>query len=298
MDGLTEALIALIRRAATDLPPDVEAALRDARQREEPGAPAETALATILRNVALARERATPLCQDTGLPTFYVHHPPTRRPRALRRRIERALVEATQRAYLRPNAVDPVSGRNSGDNVGDGFPQLHFTEWDREAVQVDLLLKGGGCENVSAQYKLPHPALDAGRDWEGVRRVVLEAIHRAQGRGCAPGVLGVAIGGDRAGGYGAAKAQFLRPLPDASPVPALAALERRLLRDANALGIGAMGFGGRVTLLGVKVAALHRLPACYFVSVSYGCWALRRARLTWRAGDGRIHQPGGTDGGS
>jgi len=284
LDDLTEPLIELIRRASTDLPADVEAALRQAQAREEPGSAAASALATILENVALARAKSAPVCQDTGALIFYVRHPEGVSTRQLRAQIEAAVAEATRRAYLRPNAVDALNGRNSGDNLGAGSPTLHFEEWEADYVQVDLLLKGGGSENVSIQYSLPYEPLDVGRDLEGVRRVVLDAVYRAQGQGCAPGILGVCIGGDRGSGYVHAKAQLFRPLTDANPAPELAALEARLLRECNELGIGPMGFGGKTTVLGVKIGALHRLPACYFVTVAYMCWACRRASMTVQGG--------------
>lgn len=280
-----ELVVELIRRASTDLPADVEAALRTAQALEEPGSAAAGALGTILENVALARANSTPVCQDTGVPIFYVSYPPGVSTRQLQARIEEGVAEATRRAYLRPNAVDSLTGRNSGNNLGRGFPTFHFEEGEDGHLQVDLLLKGGGSENVGAQYKLPHAPLKAGRDMEGVRRVVLDAVYQAQGKGCAPAVLGVAVGADRGTGYVHAKEQLFRPLADANPMPELAALEERLLGDCNELGIGPMGFGGKTTVLSVKVGAYHRLPACYFVSVAYMCWACRRARLSVRDGE-------------
>jgi fumarate hydratase class I len=273
--------VELIRRASTDLPADVEAALREAQTREEPSSPAADALENILENIAQARANATPICQDTGTPIFYVHHPQGTSTRELCAQIQESVSEATRRAYLRPNAVDPISGRNTGNNVGLDFPTIYFEEWMEERLQVDLLLKGGGSENVGTQYKLPHTPLEAGRDLDGVRRVVLDAVHKAQGKGCSPGILGIAIGGDRGSGYIHAKRQLLRPLEDVNTVEELAALEERLLRECNELGIGPMGFGGKTTVLGIKIGALHRLPACYFVSIAYMCWACRRARAVW-----------------
>ena len=282
MEDYQSSFVELVRRAATDLPADVEAALEAARDREAPGSAAAGALDTILENVAIARENSTPVCQDTGTPIFYVYHPVSMSTSALREQIEAAVAEATGKAYLRPNAVDSLTGRNSGNNLGVGFPVFHFQEWKSKELRVDLLLKGGGSENVSTQYKLPHTPLQAGRDLEGVRRVVLDAIYQAQGKGCAPAVLGIAIGGDRGTGYVHAKEQLFRPLTDTNLVPELAELEERLMEDCNALGVGPMGFGGKTTVLGVKVGAYHRLPACYFVTVAYMCWACRRARLEIR----------------
>jgi len=285
MNDLTESFIELVRRASTDLPVDVEAALRAAQDREETGSAAAGALGTILENVALARANSTPVCQDTGTPIFYVYHPQGMSTRELRAQIEAGVAEATARAYLRPNAVDSLTGRNSGNNLGIGYPTFHFEEWEKEHLQIDLLLKGGGSENVGAQYKLPYGPLKAGRDLEGVRKVTLDAVYQAQGKGCAPSVLGIALGSDRGYGYVHAKEQLFRLLDDVNPVPELAELEERLLRDCNELSIGPMGFGGQTTVFGVKIGAYHRLPACYFVSIAYNCWACRRAQMKVRAGE-------------
>lgn len=283
MQDLTSHILELVRLAATDLPPDVEKSIREAADREEPGSAARGALDTILKNVALARQNATPICQDTGTPIFYVYNPEGWSTRQLRKQIEAAVVEATQRAYLRPNSVDLLSGKNSGNNLGgDHFPSIHFEEVEGNELTIDLMLKGGGCENVGAQYSLPNTALGAGRDLAGVRKVVLDAVYKAQGKGCAPGVLGVAIGGDRGSSYYASKEALFRKMNEPSPEPQLANLEERLTAEANQMGIGPMGFGGETTLLGTKITSLNRLPASYFVSVSYMCWAYRRRRMTVR----------------
>ncbi len=277
---LTDAFTELIRRAATDLPADMEKALADAKGREDEGSAAKSTLDTILNNVKLARQNSTPICQDTGTPIFEVHYPLGVSTRIIAEQIRQAAATATELAYLRPNAVDSLTGKNSGDNTGIGFPTMHFHEWDENYIQVDLLLKGGGCENVSTQYKLPDGGLKAGRDLEGVRRVVLDAVHQAQGKGCAPAVLGVAVGGDRGSSYIKSKELLLRKLDDQNEDPQLAQLEERLYEESNELGIGPMGFGGKTSVLGVKVGVQHRLPASYFVSVAYMCWANRRARMT------------------
>ncbi len=283
---LTSHFLELIRLAATDLPPDVEAALRQAVEQEEPGSAARGALETIIKNVELSRANQTPICQDTGTPIFYVYHPEGWSTRKLRQQIEQAVVQATQKSYLRPNSVDSLSGKNSGDNLGgDYFPTVHFEEVEGNTLTVDLMLKGGGCENVGAQYLLPYNTLKAGRDLAGVRKVVLDAVHQAQGQGCAPGILGVAIGGDRGSGYYASKEVLFRRLGDENENPELAQLEKRLTEEANQLGIGPMGFGGKTTVLGTKITALNRLPASYFVTVSYMCWAYRRRRMVWREGE-------------
>ena len=290
MTDLKDSLVELIRRASTDLPADVEAALQRAGAREEPGSVAAGALETILENVALARSNSTPICQDIGTPVFYVSYPAGESTIGLRSQIEAAVVEATKKALLRPNAVDPLTGRNSGDGLGAGLPVLHFTEWERDHLEASLLLKGGGSENVGSQYALPSAALNAGRDLNGVRRVVLDGVHRAQGRGCAPGVLGIAMGGDRATGRAHAARQLLRPLDEANPVQELAELEERVLEECNELGVGPMGFGGKTSVLGVRIGALHRHPASYFVTIAYMCWACRRASVQVRRGKATFGQ--------
>jgi fumarate hydratase class I len=280
MEDLTSAFLELIRLTATDLSPDVEKSLVAARDREEPGSAAQGVIDTILKNVSLARNNSTPICQDTGTPIFYVQHPEGLSSRRLRDQIREAVAQATELTYLRPNAVDAISGVNSGNNLGDeAFPTLHFTEIEGESLVVDLILKGGGCENVSAQYSLPNPHLGAGRDLEGVRKVVLDSVFQAQGKGCAPGVLGVAVGGDRGSSYYGSKKALFRSMEDTHPDPELAALESRLTQEANQLGIGPMGFGGKTSVLGVKMKGMHRLPASYFVSIAYMCWAHRRRRM-------------------
>jgi fumarate hydratase class I len=259
----------------------VEASIRQAVEQEEPGSAARGALETILENVKLSRKNSTPICQDTGTPIFYVYYPSAWSTRELHQQIEDAVVQATKKAYLRPNSVDSISGKNSGNNLGGKhFPSIHFEEVEGDTLTIELILKGGGCENVGAQYSLPDTTLNAGRDLAGVRKVVLDAVYRAQGQGCAPGILGVAIGGDRGSGYYASKEALYRKMDDHNPNPQLEAMEQRMVEEANQLGIGPMGFGGKTTLLGTKITHLNRLPASFFVSVSYMCWAYRRRKMT------------------
>jgi fumarate hydratase class I len=279
-ENYTETFVELIRRASTELPAEVVEALEDGRAAEASDGLASIALGTILNNVELARENSAPICQDTGTPVVWIHHPVGVSTRGLKDSFNIAVREATSRKYLRPNAVDTLTGSNTGDGAGRGIPFLHFEEWDEPRIEVRMILKGGGSENVGAQYKLPDVKLGAGRDLEGVRRVVLDAVVDAQGKGCAPGVLGVCVGGDRVSAFEESKRQLLRPLKDTNPVPELAELEERLLREGNELGVGPMGFGGKTTLLGVKIGVLDRLPACYFVTISYMCWADRKAGVS------------------
>jgi fumarate hydratase class I len=276
----TENFLELVRLAATSMPSDVEKALRESLEKEEKGSAARGAMETIMQNIEMSREKSSPICQDTGTPIFYVHYPEGWSTRKLKAQIRKAVALATEKTYLRPNAVDSITGKNTGDNLGDDhYPTIHFEEVEGETLSVDLILKGGGCENVGAQYKLPDNRLSAGRDLDGVRKVLLDAVNQAQGKGCAPGILGVAIGGDRGSSYLASKEALLRPLDDTNPDSQLAELEEVVTNEANRLEIGPMGFGGKTTVVGTKIKATHRLPASFFVSVSYMCWAYRRRKM-------------------
>ena len=273
----TETVVELIRRTSTELPDDIMTAITRAADdsREDPSA--VSILRTLIENADLACTTPSPICQDTGTLTFWIGVPPGFDPSPMLGGLREAVAESTRRGYLRRNTIETPGGASRDDNLAAGAPVLHIeTAPVAEEIRLWLLLKGGGCENVSAQYSLPDASLPAGRDLDGVRACVLHAVWRAQGLGCAPGILGVCIGGDRAEGYLHAKRQLLRPLGDAAPEPELAALETRLLREANTLGIGPMGLGGATTLLGVKLAARSRLPASYFVTLAYSCWACRR----------------------
>lgn len=279
MNDIAESLFGLIKETSTSLPDDVERAIRSALRREDRGSSAAMVLKTILDNCALARTGTTPLCQDTGTLTFFVDERLRRRvtPGAIRR----ATAIATERGLLRKNCIDSIDGRSYDDNCADGAPVVHYrpAEDASKPPSVTLIMKGGGSENMSRQYSLPLASLGAGRDLEGVRRCVLDAVVKTQGYGCAPGILGVCIGGDRATGFETAKEQLLRPLADRSPDKRLAKLEKTLLAEANMLGVGPMGLGGRTTLLGVKLAARPRVPASFFVTVAYMCWAARRRTM-------------------
>lgn len=271
--------------ASTSLPAEVERSLSSALENEEDGSASQNVLISILKNITIARENSIPICQDTGTPIFYVRYPGSWSAKELESVIRSAVAEATAKSCLRPNAVDSLTGKNSGNNLGGKyFPVIRFEEISGETLTIDLLLKGGGCENMGRQYTLPDANLNAGRDLEGVRRAALDAVFQAQGRGCAPGFLGIAIGGDRGTSYLASKEIFLNGFEGQHPDPEIAALEKRITEEANELGIGPMGLGGRTTILGTRIIGLHRLPASYFVSISYMCWAFRKHRLSINGG--------------
>ena len=282
--NVVDKLVKLIRETSSSLPPDVLKALKTALRKERKGSSAAVVLKTILDNCAIAAKRGTPLCQDTGTLTFFIDE-------RLRRTVTpsvigKAVAIATEKGYLRKNTIDSVTGKSYDDNCAEGAPVVHYRGSSRSSGSgssrpvVTLILKGGGSENMSRQYSLPDAALGAGRDLEGVRKCILDAVQKIQGYGCAPGILGVCIGGDRATGYEVAKEQLLRPLDEGAGLRVagceVARLEKRLLREANSLGIGPMGLGGKTTLLGVKIASRPRVPASFFVTIAYMCWACRR----------------------
>ncbi|MBI2828723.1 MAG: fumarate hydratase [Acidobacteria bacterium] len=286
-----DSVLSLIVRTSTDLPPDVRAAMKAAMAQETVGTLSAQALSIIAQNIDQAADCEGAICQDTGMPTFEVKTPVGANQIVLKQQIREAVAEATRRGALRPNSVDSITGENSGSNLGPGTPIIHFEQWENDEIEVKLILKGGGCENMNAQYSVPMelPGLGrADRTLDGVRKCILHAVWNAQGKGCAPGAVGVCIGGDRTSGYVHAKEQLFRTLDDVNPDPRLAGLEASIMGEVNKLGIGTMGFGGRTSLIGCKIGALNRLPACFFVSVAYDCWAFRRLGVVLDERSGEI----------
>lgn len=287
MSALKESLIELIRRTSAEIPDDVHKAILASLEQEKKGTIAESALKIVEKNIELAKAKSQPICQDTGSVLFYLDCPVGYDQVTFQEAAREAVKEATKKGYLRQNSVDSITGKNDGTNLGPGAPTVHCHQHRSADIQVRLMLKGGGCENVGAQYSLPIEKMKANRDVDGCRKAILDAVLQAQGKGCGPGILGVCIGGDRATGYEYSKLQLLRKLDDRNPEPKLDALEQDILKTSNELGIGPMGFGGKTTLLGVKIGVINRVPASYFVSISYMCWAYRRQGVTL-AQDGKI----------
>ncbi len=293
MQSLKESLLELITETSTNLPPDVRSAIQRAKKKEDSGTRAALALSTISDNIETAEENVSPICQDTGMPTFYIKVPVGINQIELTRAIREAIVEATQTGKLRPNAVDPLTGENSGDNLGEGVPVIHYEQWEKDEIEVRLILKGGGCENKNIQYSLPTELEGlgrAGRDLDGIRKCILHSVYQAQGQGCSAGFIGVGVGGDRTTGYELAKQQLFRKSTDTNPNPDLARLEEYIMENANKLSIGTMGFGGNTTLLGCKIGSMHRIPASFYVSVAYNCWAFRRQGVTIDPETGKINR--------
>src|SRR5271157_3032151 len=293
MEFLASSLLELITQTSTNLPPDVRAAMSLAAGIETPATQSAQAFDIILSNIDMAVDDTGPVCQDTGMPTFVIHTPVGVNQIRIAKAIREAIAEATRLGKLRPNSVDSITGKNSGNNLGEETPVLHFEQWEEDEIEIRLLLKGGGCENMNIQYSVPC-SLDhlgrADRNLEGVRKCILHSVWQAQGQGCAPGAVGVCIGSDRAHGYELAKGQLFRTLDDVNPNPTLARLEAEIMDEANRLGVGAMGFGGKASLIGCKITAANRLPASFFVSVAYDCWAFRRLGVVLDPATGEIQR--------
>ena len=291
MQQFKESMLKLIIETSTNLPSDVRVAITKARLEEELGNRSSLALDTIAENIVMAQEEESPICQDTGMPTFHIHVPVGANQIVMKKQILEAMVEATKMGKLRPNSVDSLTGANSGNNLGPGTPVIHFEQWERDDIEVKLILKGGGCENKNIQYSLPTELEGlgkAGRDLDGIRKCILHAVYQAQGQGCSAGFIGVGIGGDRTSGYTLAKEQLFRRTDDVNPIEDLRKLEEYIMETANQLGVGTMGFGGKVSLLGCKIGVMNRLPASFYVSVAYNCWAYRRLGVILNSETGAI----------
>ncbi|MGM9988457.1 MAG: fumarate hydratase [Bacillaceae bacterium] len=281
----------LIVETSTKLPKDVRRAVKRAHEAENVGTRSAMALDTIVNNINMADENISPICQDTGLPTFKIKTPVGVNQLLIEKAIIQAVIQATKDGKLRPNSVDSLFGKNSGDNIGPGTPVIKFQQWEEDYIDVRLILKGGGCENKNIQYSLPcelEGLGKAGRDIDGIRKCIMHSVYQAQGQGCSAGFIGVGIGGDRASGYELAKAQLFRNVDDVNEIEELRQLEDYVMEHANELGIGTMGFGGETTLLGCKIGVSNRIPASFFVSVAYNCWAFRRQGVKMNAVTGKI----------
>ncbi|PKG23045.1 fumarate hydratase [Niallia nealsonii] len=291
LENLKKSVYQLIVETSTNLPKDVRRAIKKAKVLESAGTRSAMSLATITQNISMADEEVSPICQDTGLPTFKIKTPIKTNQLEIKAAIYEAMELATKNGKLRPNSVDSLTGENSGNNLGAGTPVIKFEQWEKDYIELALILKGGGCENKNIQYSLPCELEGlgrAGRDLDGIRKCIMHSVYQAQGQGCSAGFIGVGIGGDRSAGYDLAKEQLFRSVDDTNPIPELAELEDYILENANKLGIGTMGFGGETTLLGCKIGVMNRIPASFFVSVAYNCWAFRRLAVKVNTDSGEI----------
>ncbi len=293
MEKFQESMYQLIVETSTNLPKDVRRAIKAAKLKESEGTRSAMSLATITQNITMADENISPICQDTGLPTFKIKTPVGVNQIQIKEAIKAAIALATKNGKLRPNSVDSLTGDNSGDNLGQGVPVMKFDQWEKDYIDVRLILKGGGCENKNIQYSLPcelEGLGKAGRDLDGIRKCIMHSVYQAQGQGCSAGFIGVGIGGDRSSGYDLAKEQLFRSNDDVNPHEDLRKLEEYVMENANKLGIGTMGFGGETTLLGCKIGVMDRIPASFFVSVAYNCWAFRRLGIQVNPETGEISE--------
>lgn len=293
VEKLRESMYQLIVETSTNLPHDVRKAIVEAKAKENAGTRAALSLSTITENIQMADDNISPICQDTGMPTFEIKVPVGVNQIEMKKVIYEAVEQATKEAKLRPNSVDSLTGENSGTNLGEGTPVIHFEQWEHDYIDARLILKGGGCENKNIQYSLPCELEGlgrAGRDLDGIRKCIMHSVYQAQGQGCSAGFIGVGIGGDRSSSYLLAKEQLFRTVDDVNTNEDLRKLEDYVLENANKLGIGTMGFGGEATLLGCKIGSMNRLPASFFVSVAYNCWAFRRLGVHIDANSGEITQ--------
>lgn len=277
---LRDGIVELYRKVATSIPPDVEDAIkRGAASEEDPRA--KESLSKILDTIRLSRQGPTPACADTGIPVFKVKVPRGLSHIDMKNTLREATVLATQKVPLGANAVDILTGQNSGDNTGTAFPVIYIEEVADDTLTIDLMLRAGECENHGRTYRLPDEEIGAGRDLDGVRRCIIDTVNKAAGKGCPPYTAGVGIGGTQDQVSVLAMHQLFRKIPDDSGNPAVTELEQRSLSELNELGIGPFGQGGKTTALGVKIGIGHRHPESYIVCVSLACWATRRGRLIW-----------------
>lgn len=263
----------LIADAVIDLPRDVEDALKKAMENEEE--PAKTQLKAILKNIELARKQRKPMCQDTGTMIFYVEMGcdfPYRN--IIKPAIIEAVKKATREVPLRPNAVDVLTGKNSGDNTGFYIPYINWEIVDGNECKITVMPKGGGSENMSTLRMLK-----PGVGLKGVKKFVLEWMVEAAGNPCPPTVVGVGIGGGADIAMKLAKKALLRKVGERSENEKIAKMEKELLNAINSTGIGAMGLGGKTTVLDVHIEIAHRHPASLPVAIAVQCWANRRKSL-------------------
>ncbi len=262
----------LIKQAVIYLPKDVKAALRKA-QAEETSETARIQLNTMLANMGLAERTQSPICQDTGTLTFYIKAGEDVQDLG---KVEDVLVNATRKATfelpLRPNAVNPFNGKNSGDNTGRLIPQVHWEIVRGDSLEMTVMPKGGGSENVSALGML-----NPGEGLKGLKRFVIDAAIKAGPQPCPPTVLGVGLGGGCDAALALAKKALLKPLDEVNTEPEVAQLEREIFEAANMTDIGPMGLGGKTTVLAVHIEYAFRHPASLPVAVEFNCWAARRA---------------------
>jgi fumarate hydratase subunit alpha len=272
----------ILKQAVIYLPEDVKQALKKAYA-EETSETGKTQLKAILDNIELAEKYQAPVCQDTGTIIFYVKAGAKAKNLD---KIEEELINATRRATkevpLRPNSVNPFTQKNSGDNTGRYIPFLHWEIVPGDSLELTVMTKGGGSENVCVTGMLV-----PGEGIKGLKKFVVDAVISAGAKPCPPNILGVAIGGGADIAMKLAKKTLLKPLNEPNQDPEIAKLEKEIFEAANMTGIGPMGLGGKTTVLGVHVDYAFRHPASFPAAVAFNCWAARRASARINA-DGTV----------
>ncbi len=281
---LTHAIVELYKITSTTLPEEVKEKINKAKEKAD--GLEKKALDSVVENIEIAEKKSVPLCQDTGLPVFFVFYPKTVSQKEIEKSILQATEQATEKNILRANAVDSFTQKNLGNGVGEKIPTIYFEEWEKDFIKINLLLKGGGSENIGKTYSLPNPELKAGRDLNGIRKCVLDAAIKAQGLGCPPNIVSVVVGGSKDAVAVEAKKLFFE-MHKKNEKKETAEFEEKLLKEINSLGIGAMGLGGKTTALDLKTKFLARHPATFFVEIAFCCWAERKHSLEWKSGEAK-----------
>ena len=271
-EKIEDLAVTLLRLAVTELPPDVKEALKRAYE-QETSESGKTQLQAILENVEYAEKTRTPICQDTGTIIFYIKAGAQAKGLELfEDALQKATIRATKEVPLRPNAVNPFTQKNSGDNTGRFIPYIHWKIVPGEEIEITAFPKGGGSENVCVSGMLV-----PGEGVKGLKRFVVDAVLKAGSKPCPPNIIGIGLGGGADISMKLAKEALLRPLNQPNPDPEIAKLEKELYEALNMIGTGPMGLGGKTTVLGVHIEYAHRHPASYPAAVAFQCWAARRA---------------------
>jgi fumarate hydratase subunit alpha len=269
-EGITEVSIELLRKAVTVLPKDIVSALKKAYEAETDEVP-KMQLKTILDNIELANETGKPMCQDTGIPIFFVNVGKVECG-DIESAIRNGVEQATPEVPLRPNAVHPLTRKNPGNNLGAHMPYINYRFSDNDYIELSVMPKGAGSENMSAMKMLTPSA-----GVKGIKQFVLDTLVNAGGKPCPPIIMGVGIGGSADISMKLAKEALLRPLDSPHPEPELAELESELYEALNTIGVGPMGLGGKTTLLGINIEYAYCHTASHPVGINIQCWAARRA---------------------
>jgi fumarate hydratase subunit alpha len=269
-DKLEEVAFRLLKKASTILPRDVKEALKKAYESESSQL-GKTQLEAILDNITAAQQLGKPICQDTGMVAFFIKARSIDYAEA-EEALRKATIRATKNVPLRPNAVHPITRKNTGNNTGTHIPAITWLYENVDYMEVTTVLKGTGSENMSSLHILP-----PGEGIKGIKRIILETVIKAGGQPCPPTVINIGLGGTLDLTFKLAKLALIRPIGVRHPEEAIASLEKEILQLVNATGVGPMGLGGKTTALDVKIEYAHCHTGSLPVGINFQCWADRRA---------------------